>query len=171
MTILHDPLLKSTTRSRLYSLLYTPADNRLWERLKAIIMRNAVLVGASHASFMYKAVNYSCDENKILPRPRNQLDPRLVDQMQEYLADAEDLTKEKPIIVAHLTQVLNASDHPADWLKLLIPALHEPVQALLAENTFDSKRMSDAAVEAFLEQHRDAVRMTKARLVTNLITV
>lgn len=167
----HDPLLKSTARSRLYSLLYTPANNRLWERLKAIIMRNAVLVGASHASFMYKAVNYSCDENKILPRPRNQLDPRLVDQMNEYLVDAKDLADEKPIVTAHLTQVLNASDHPADWLRLLIPALHGPVQALLAEGTFDCKRMSDAAVEEFLQQHQVAVRMTKARLVINLITV
>lgn len=167
----HDPRLKSTTRDRLYSLLYTPANNRLWERLKAIIMRNAVMVGASHASFMYKAVNYSCDENKILPRPRNQLDPRLVDQMQEYLIDAKDLADEKPLVTAHLTQVLNASDHPADWVRLLIPALHGPVQELLATQTFDCKRMTDAAVEEFLERHKVAVRMTKSRLVINLITV
>jgi hypothetical protein len=168
----HDPLLKQTVRDRLYALLYTPADTRMFDRLKDIVMANAVLVKAAHASFMYKAVNYSCDASPILPRPRNQLHASLEGRMREYLADKERLENEKPMVTAYLTQVLNASDHPGDWLKLLIPALHQPVQAAQSEHPslLASKRIDDEAVEAFLVRNKAYISMTKQRLVTNLIT-
>lgn len=170
MTI-RDPLLKQTIRNRLFALLYVPADNLEAERLQRIIMANVPLVKATHASFMYKAVNYSCDSNKILPRPRNQLHVSLEGHMAEFLVDKDELAREKPVVQSYLTRVLNTSDHPADWLRLLIPALQQPVNALLAEQSFSAKRMTDEAVEAFLAANKETSGACKRRLVTNLITV
>lgn len=173
LPIQYDPMLKVTIRDRLFALLYVPADTQMFDRKKDIIMKNAVLVHASHASFMYKAVNYTCDSNPVLPRPRNQLDPRLEGRMNEYLDEMKYLAEEKPLVQNYLTQVLNASDHPADWLQLLIPALRGPVQTLLdesASNFAAAKRMTEAAIEAFLVKNQSAIDRTKQRLVTNLIT-
>jgi hypothetical protein len=174
MTAQQDPLLKSTIRDRMYALLYVPADTRMFDRIKAIIVKNAVRVGASHASFMYKAVNYSCDDNKILPRPRNQLHVSMEEAMQEYLRDDADLKAEKPFVQAYLTQVLNASDHPEDWLLLLPASLHKPVRDLIAEKGVHAftgiRRMTGEGIAAFLATHKEAANQCKQRLVTNLIT-
>lgn len=170
---LRDPLMKTTIKDRLYALLYVPTDTKMFERLQTIIMKNAVMVKAVHASFMYKAVNYSCDVVSVLPRPRNQLDPRLEPQMQEYLADVADLAKEKPLILAYLTHVLNTSDHPEDWLKLLVPVLHSPIQNFITEHGLNPcrfKHMSDEDAAEFLEKNSAAVKLVKQRLVTNLLT-
>mgnify|MGYP000004492168 CR=1 FL=1 len=173
-SIAQDPMLKSTIRNRLYALLYTPADNQMFERIKVIIIKNSVKVGAGHMSFMYKAVNYTCDDNKILPRPRNQLHSSMESAMAEYLQDAQDLAEEKPRIQGYLTQVLNASDHPVDWMQLLIPALHKPIQDMLKEAGESSflplRRMTPESVQAFLAKTQEGVNMTKQRLVMNLIT-
>jgi hypothetical protein len=174
MTAAHrDPTLKQTIHNRVFMLLYTPADNQMFDRLRAIIEKNTPLVGGTHLSLMYKAVNYSCDPCRILPRPRNQLHVSLEGLMQEYLADMEELRIEKPLVSRYLVRLLNTSDHPLDWQALLIHALQGPVRDLLAENSvelFTAPRISSEQAAAFQAANQQEIRLCKTRLVTNLIT-
>jgi hypothetical protein len=166
-----DPMMKVNVRNAIFALLYVPAENLMYERIKDIIAKNTLKIGASHQSFMYKAENYTVDSNRVLPRPRNQLHPSLEESMQKYLVEAKELAEEKPAVLQFITRVLNTSDHPEDWRKLLIEALHQPVNQLLSSQSFKGeKRLTDEQVADFIDRNKEYTSMCKRRLVLNLIT-
>lgn len=165
----HDPRTKQQIKDALYGFLYAPVEKHLKKQIDALIIKNAVLCGHSHKSFMYKNTLYNCDTNP-LPRKMNRLDSRLYAEMGEYLAEVKQLNeKELPYVIGYINQVLNASNDLCDYLRLLPDAVHRPVQALIDTCPCKAKKMPPEAVSLLQEKNSASIDMMRRRMVTNLL--
>ena len=164
----HDPRTKQQIKDALYAFLYSPAEKHLKKQIDTLIIKNAVLCGHSHKSFMYKNTLYNCDTNP-LPRKMNRLDSRLYAEMGEYLAEVKQLNKELPYVLGYINQVLNASNDLCDYLRLLPDAVHRPVQSLIGTRPCKAKKMSQEAVSMLQEKNSAYIDMMRRRMVTNLL--
>ena len=82
----HDPRIKQQIKDALYAFLYTPIEKQFEKRLSELIVKNALLCGYSHKSFMYKNTLYNID-TAALPRKMNRLHINLQGPMNDYLKD------------------------------------------------------------------------------------
>lgn len=165
----HDPRTKQQIKDVLYDFLYTPIQKQFKERVDSIIVKNAVLGACTHASFMYKNVLYSCDQN-ALPRKMNRLLIQLQPAMNDYLKDVKLLNeKELPYVLGYINQVLNSSNDLHDYLRLLPAAVHHPVQLMIDSCPCKAKKLSDETVTMLQVKNQASINMMKARMVTNLL--
>lgn len=165
----HDPRTKQQIKDVLYELLYTPIQKQFKARLDQIIVKNAVLGGYSHQSFMYKNVLYNCDHNAP-PRKMNRLVIQMQPAMNEYLRELKQLNeKEMPYVLGYITQVLNSSNESHDYLRLLPPAVHHSIQGLINTGPCRGKKLPDETVALLQEKNLGPVQLMKNRMVTNLL--
>ena len=165
----HDPRTKQQIKDALYTFIYTPVEKQLKHQLDTLIVKNTLMCGHSHKSFMYKNVLYNCDESP-LPRKMNRLDTRLVPDMNDYLKELKQLNeKELPYVLGYINQVLNASNDLCDYLRLLPDAVHKPVQSLIDSCPYKGKKMPPEAVSFLLEKNQASIDMMRRRMVTNLL--
>ena len=165
----HDPRTKKQIKDALYAFLYSPIEKHLKRQLDLLIVKNAVMCGHGHKSFMYKSTLYNCDDNP-LPRKMNRLDHRLYLEMNEYLAEVKQLNeKELPYVIGYINQVLNASNDLCDYLRLLPDAVHRPVQYLIDTCPCKAKKMPQEAVTLLQEKNQASIGMMRRRMVTNLL--
>lgn len=165
----HDPRTKQQVKDVLYSYLYAPIEKQFKRQLDQLIIKNAVLGGYSHKSFMYKNVLYNCDTD-ALPRKMNRLVIELQPAMNEYIKEVKLLNeKELPFVLGFINQVLNSSNDLHDYLRLLPQAVHQPMQNLIDTCPCRSKRLSDETVTMLRDKNQASINMMKARMVTNLL--
>ena len=165
----HDPRTKQMIKDVLYELLYTPIQKQFKLRLDQIIVKNAVLGGYSHQSFMYKSVLYNCDIN-TLPRKMNRLVIQMQPAMNEYLRELKQLNeKELPHVLGYITQVLNSSNELHDYLRLLPPSVHPSIQSLINTCPCRGKKLPDETVAMLQTKNQGSVQLLKNRMVTNLL--
>lgn len=165
----HDPRTKQQIKDVLYELLYTPIQKQFKQRLKQITVENAVLAGYTHNSFMYKNVLYNCDTN-VLPRKMNRLVVQLQPAMNEYLKELKQLNeKELPYVLGFINQVLNSSNELHDYLRLLPPSVHYPIQGLINTCPCLGKKLTEETVALLQEKNLGPIQLMKNRMVTNLL--
>ena len=165
----HDPRTKQQIKQVLYELLYTPIQKQFEKRLEQITVKNAVLGGYNHKSFMYKSVLYNCDNN-VLPRKMNRLVTQLQPAMNEYLKELKQLNeKEMPYVLGYINQVLNSSNELHDYLRLLPPSVHYAIQGLINTYPCRGKKLPDETVALLQEKNLGSVQLMKNRMVTNLL--
>lgn len=165
----HEPRTKQMIKDVLYDLLYTPIQKQFKQRLEQLAVKNAVLCGYNHKSFMYKNVLYNCDTN-TLPRKMNRLVIQLQPAMNEYLKELKQLNeKELPYVLGYINQVLNSSNELHDYLRLLPPSVHYPIQGLINTCPCRGKKLPDEAVALIQEKNQNSVQLMKNRMVTNLL--
>ena len=90
----HDSLTKHQIKEALYRLLYNPVHEQHLTQIQSIIVRNTLMCGYSHKSFVYKGQVYSCDIEPISIR-QNRLNPELRPLMEQYLNDIKQLHDEE----------------------------------------------------------------------------
>lgn len=165
----HDPRTKQQIKNALYAHLYTPVEEDFKRRLDALIVRNAVVSGYSHRSFMYKNVLYNCD-SQPLPRKMNRLALALQPEMNDYLKELKHLNeKEVPYVLGYITQVLNSSNDLCDYYRLLPESVHASVRQLLDSCPCKSKKLPDEAVTLLQDKNKHSIELMKTRMVTNLL--
>ena len=165
----HDPRTKQQIKDVLYEYLYAPLDKQFKKRLQQIAMKNAVLNGYSHASFIFKNVVYNCDTT-ALPRKMNRLHVQLHPVMNEYLKEAKQLNeKELPYVLGFITQILNSSNELHDYLRLLPQSVHHPVQSLIDTCPCKGKKLSDETVDLLNQKNKGPIALIKQRMVNNLL--
>lgn len=168
-TLQHDPRTKQQIKDALYEYLYAPIQKRFKDRLDQLIVKNAVLCGYSHKSFMYRNILYNCDTSP-LPKKMNRLAPALQPDMNEYLRDLKELNeKELPYVLGYINQVLNSSNDLCDYLRLLPASVHSPVEALIATCPCRGKKLPEEAVQLLQKKNQAPIDLMKQRMVTNLI--
>lgn len=168
-TLQHDPRTKQQIKDALYAHLYAPIEKQFKQRLDQLIIKNAVLEGYSHKSFMYKNVLYTCD-TQPLPRKMNRLCLALQPAMNEYLKDTKQLNeKELPYVLGFINQVLNSSNDLHDYLRLLPQSVHHPVKHLIDTCPCRGKKLSEETVELLTSKNQAYINMMKTRMVTNLL--
>lgn len=169
-TLQYDPRTKQWIKDRLYEFLYSPVEKQFKERLNSIILRNSILGGFSHQSFMYKNEFYSCD-SKRPPLKKNRLLPALKDAMEEYLSDLKQLNEsEIPYVVGFITQVLNASNNIADYKEIFPESVHPPLERIFRTYPCKSEALDDIAVKELVIKNQSAIHLMKRRQALNLIT-
>lgn len=165
----HDPRTKQQIKDILYGLLYDPVQKRFKQRLDNLIVKNTVLGGYTHKSFMYRNTLYSCDITSA-PRKMNRLMPALMIDMADYLKDLKTLNeKEIPYVIGYINQVLNSSNNLADYLRLLPEAVHEPLKAFISTCPCHNPSLHGDTVQLLMDKNKDCITMMKNRMVTNLI--
>jgi hypothetical protein len=165
----HDPRTKQQIKDALYDTLYTPIQKQFKKRLEQLVVKNAVLGGYSHKSFVYKSELYNCD-TEPLPRKMNRLVLQLQPAMNEYLKELKQLNeKELPYVLGFINQVLNSSNELHDYLRLLPPAVHQPIRGLIDTCPCRGKKLTDETVAMLHEKNLGSVQLMKNRMVTNLL--
>lgn len=165
----HDPRTKQQIKDILYTHLYKPIEKQFKDRLDQLIVKNTVLGGFFHKSFMYKNVLYNCDTD-ALPRKMNRLLIQLQPAMNDYLREVKQLNeKELPYVLGYINQVLNSSNDLHDYLRLLPQAVHYPLQSLIDTYPCRSKRLSDETVHLLQDKNQSSIKLMKQRMVTNLL--
>jgi hypothetical protein len=165
----YDPLTKQQIKDTLYDFLYTPVQKQFKLRLDTLIIRNTLLSGYSHKSFVYKGKTYSCD-TEAPPRKWNKLLPELKGQMDQYLAELETInSQEIPYVLGFINKVLNSSHAIDDYLKLFPDCIHAPLKKLAATCPCKTQMLTQAKSASLLEQSETPINLIKQRMVTNLL--
>ena len=165
----HDPRTKQQIKDALYAFLYSPIEKQFEKRLAELIVKNTLLCGYSHKSFMYKNTLYNIDTN-ALPRKMNRLHINLQGPMNDYLKDLKALNEtEVPYVIGYINQVLNSSNDLCDYLRLLPEAIHGPIQHFIATRPSESKKLPEEAVSVLQGKNATSINMMKKRMVTNLL--
>lgn len=165
----HDPRTKQILKDTLYEFLYGPVQKQFQLRLNAIITKNSIMIGATHNSFIYKNVVYSCDAGTP-PRKMNRLIQALQQPMDEYLNDLRELNNtELPYVLGFLTHVLNSSNDLQDYLRVLPSAIHKPIEEYINSCPCRAKHLSDFDVECIQQKNHISIELIKKRMVTNLL--
>lgn len=168
--IQHHPRTKQNIKDLLHSHLYAPVNRKFHKQLSAIIMKNSNTLGSSFSSFMYRNEVYQVDEKERVPRKMNRLVPELRPDMDEYLRDFNHLNVvEIPYVMGFVNQVLNASDNPQDYIKVLPETMHRPLQEAIDVASYPEGNLSNEAVEDLIHRNQKSIELMKTRLVRNLI--
>lgn len=165
----HAPRTKSQIKDMLYAFLYAPVQRQFKKRLDTLIARNTGITGVSHQSFTYKGHLYSNDPASP-PRKLTRLVPQLHADMDAYLAELKQLNdREVPYVLGFINQVLNASNDPHDYLRVLPQSLHPPIQKLIDSCPYRTKKLTDAEVQEMQTKNQQYIDLVKARMVMNLL--
>lgn len=115
--------------------------------------------------FSYKGKLYG---TKLL---KDRLHTDLYLQMDEYLKNIEDVISfEKPMIMGYITAVLNYSNNPKDYFKLINPFFHS-----ILENQFPDLShlpdsvLTEADIERFNIKYEKPIELLEQRLTYNFV--
>jgi hypothetical protein len=165
----HDGLTKTLVKNTLYDYIYKPVQKDFLARRDAIIIKNAMICGFTHKSFFYKGVLYSCDTTAP-SRPWNKLCQQLREQMDEYLQDLDELNKkELPYVLGYITQILNASNHFGDYLRLFPDCLHSPLTKLIASCPCHTDVLDESQIQQLTMQNQESIALIRRRMMSNLL--
>ena len=160
--------MKFDMRNALEGALYTRPDELAQNQLEALIRRNCQICGLTEPAFVYRSVTYSLHPNPN-KRVRTPLSPELVPELCALLEQVKELdTIEKPIVMGYIGKVLNSSNNPKDYLRVLPIALHSHIQTLVDLYTCDAKSLTEEQVWA-LTTELPGSAMLKQRLFINLL--
>lgn len=161
---------KSYLFGLLRDYLYEPVMAQQHQALKRIIERNNQLLNRTSNFVQFRGEMYTVSPLIKPPRMIQRLDPRLESDMLEYLHERADIDNtEKPFVMGFVNQVLNSSDHPQDYLRLLPASVHRPVLEYIQGHVIQDTWLRDDQVNALLAQNAHAIQLMKNRMVLNLL--
>lgn len=165
----HDPRTKQQIKDSLYNFLYAPVLRDFGNRLEAIVIKNAVLIGSANHSFSYRGLYYTSIAGP-LPRRMDRLAKALHPVMDSYLADLKQLNlHEVPMVLGYINKVLNSSNELHDYLKMFPSAIHSPIEGMIATCPCRTTGLSIEGMQAIQKQNQHTIDLIKTRLVINLI--
>ena len=164
-----DPRTKQQIKDALYDFLYKPVLEQFSTQLETIIVNNCLLLSISDRMFSYKGVLYQTVLNtnlRVVPRLHKQLHR----EMDEYLIEIQQLNNyELPYVLGFISQVLNASNDISDYLRVLPPAVHHPVQQLIETCPCNTKKLTDIEISTIQQRNTVSIALMKQRLLSNLL--
>lgn len=165
----HDPLTKQQIKDGLQKLLYQPIETHLKTRIDTLIVRNTLLGGYSHKSFVYKGTLYTCDVEPA-PLKQNRLIPALKIDMENYISDVDKIfNQELPYVLGFINHTLNTSNSIADYLSIFPEAVHEPIRTLLSTCPCKTPKLNSRTIHGILHSNARGVQLMKERLTLNLL--
>ena len=168
--LIHDPRTKLQIKDAIYNFLYQSIEKSFSKRLEDIISKNSVLCGNSEKSLTYKGEVY-CVSTEVPPRKVNRLVKQLAPVMDNYLSELKHLNSyELPYVMGFISQVLNASNHLPDYLKVFPQSIHQPIEELVLTCPCRANRLTQSNVEELQNKNQVPINLLKQRMVLNLIT-
>jgi hypothetical protein len=167
--ISHDPRTKQQIKDALFAFLYDPVEKMFKDQLEKLIIRNAVINGYSHKSFVYKGVLYNCDSSPV-PRKMNRLAPQLQPEMNGYLKEVKALNeKEIPFVLGYITQALNSSNDLCDYYRLFPESVHAPLRKIIETCPCRMQSLPEEVVVLLQEKNKGSIDLMRQRMTTNLL--
>lgn len=165
----HDPRTKQQIKDALYLFLYQPVLDQFNKRLEAIILKNAGLLGSAWHVFSYKGETYALVDGQR-PRKVDRLAKSLHGAMDAYLKEVKELnSQELPYVLGFIGQVLNSSNALQDYLKVFPPAVHLPIEQMIASCPCNTGKLSQNGIERLQSLNEVPIVLMKNRLVLNLL--
>ena len=165
----HDPRTKQVIKDTLYQHLYNPVLKEFNTRLEHIVVRNAVMLGSAHHSFSYKGIKYTSTTG-AMPRKMDRLHKTLHPVMDKYLDDLKAINDfEVPHVLGYINQVLNSTNELHDYLKMLPPSIHPPIEQMIATCPCRTAGMTQDGIQALKLRNKEAIDLIKHRLMVNLL--
>lgn len=165
----HDPRAKQQIKDAIYDYLYKPMLLKFSKRLEVIINQHCVLTGNSTKCFIYKGELY-CDPTEVPPRKVARLAVQLHSIMDLYLKDVKTLNQQElPYVLGFIGQVLNASNHLPDYLRVFPSSIHQPIEDLVRTCPCRDIKLSQEGIEALQNKNEAAINLLKQRMVLNLL--
>lgn len=165
----YDPLTKHQIKNGLMALLYEPIQNQLNRQVEELIVRNTLLGGYRHKSFVYRGKLYNADvepppvrQNKLLPQLRPELDK--ITRAASKVCD-----EEMPYVLGFINQVLNSSNSLADYLQVFPEAVHEPIKKLIGRCPSHKGQLKLEAIQTLKNKNAHGIELMKQRLTLNLL--
>lgn len=156
---------------KLTDFIYAPMQKQFLENLSKIIKRNSIIWGNYQEAMWYRGELYHTVEWQPSLVPINRLHDSLVEEMEKYLADMDQVNcEEKPYIDNFLTRILNTVNS-VEECKLFFPdALHPILDKF--EDVFPNKDflLDNTEIETLQQETHTSASLLKQRLVYNLIT-
>lgn len=173
MTKLH-PNIRPAIRDEVLHFLYTKDAESAATTLSDILQENCTLTNTTTLALTFHGKVYqpSHAPKRLIAPP---IHPSLNDRMLAYVKDRTLIEREEKLIIKNLlTAILNTSDCVDDWLKLLPPAVHSPVELQRLYYPAISPPESEPIltfdmIEAFERKQERFLNMLKGRLALNLI--
>lgn len=164
-----DPRLKSQVKDEFMLSLYSTPIIHFGNRIDEIATRNCVIGSFRHKSFAYKGIFYN-REGTPAPLRRNRLQPALHATMDEWLADRHSIWNvEQPAINGYILLVLNTSNKPGDYLKMLPESVHESIAKCFSPHLLLETTIDDAKAAEIIKQYQHCFDLIKKRQVLNLL--
>jgi hypothetical protein len=166
-----DPQTRPTLRSQLMNLLYQAEQFRSFEELCDIVNCQQSVTNIDMPAFTYLGKIHA-PQLYVKPKMAPQLHDSLHARMDSWLQNEMTVLKEEMVIVSgYITAVLNTSNSPDDWMRLLPPAVHAPLQQYKSQS-FDHlvpPVLTNDQVNAFLTKQERFLNMLKGRMALNLL--
>ncbi len=167
--LVYDPLTKQQIKNGLMALLYEPIEDRLNRQVEELIVRNTLLGGYRHKSFVYRGKLYNADDEPP-PIRQNKLLPQLRPELDKIAAEASKVCDEEmPYVLGFINQVLNSSNSLADYLQLFPEAVHEPIQKLIGSRPHYQGQLQPETIQSIKHKSARGIELMKQRLTLNLL--
>lgn len=167
--LVHDPRVKQQIKEAIYQYIYGPIMLQFDKRLDDIIRKNT-LICRGDSAFSYKGEVHTAPLT-VPPRKPNKLDGSLITEMDDYLKDRWNLNNyELPFVLSFINQVLNASNHLQDYLRVFPPAIHHPIEELVLACPCREPKLTKESILILQNKNAIPINLLKQRMVTNLIT-
>jgi len=126
-------------------------------------------VGNGISGFVYKG-EYFRDANTQHSLNVNRLIPDLHAEMDEYLAEVnKEIPNEQIIVKGYITKILNASDNPADYMRLFPECLLPSVERENRMYGSLPSLLSEPNIILLLKETEEAKNLAMQRMVRNLL--
>jgi len=162
------PRFKLTLKTLLQQFLYLPVQTkqRMW--CNSLIARNTVIQGGTHQSFMYQGELYYNDKPPF-PRILARLSPKLYPEMKLYLQEVKEVEEEQVFTIGYVTKVLNVSNNPFDYLRMLPECVHAAIKKEIAAWAHLRDYVDETEIQAIMDNNAHAVGLIKQRMALNLL--
>lgn len=154
---------------QLMSNLYAGELKHQLNSLDSIITENSKQHMNEQTCFFYKEQYYKKQRQGKLERPVNSLHKQLRDQFKAWLAEKEDMEREKTRITAYFQNIFSITTYSEDLLRVLPPSLHRVVLKLDRHFLPGDGILQGAALEEFQQENKDLINILKGRMAFSLL--
>lgn len=164
------PRAKAEMLKAITIFLYKPYDEYCNRIIDWIIEENVKISKTTFLGFRFRGESYFHSSTSERPRFLSPLALELYPQMEEYLKDTETVRLyEHPLVINSITAMLNESQHPNDFLKILPECIHPALSHFYQTpyTGYDEEITAERAIE-IRQKYSKAIDAIFIRLTTNL---
>lgn len=167
-----NPRMKDSVQKAVISFVFDPFEAYVNRKVDKIILSNTKLTHATQYGFIYKGKTFIGSQKTLLRPPYPRLHKDLFSEMDKILKEIDTVELyEIPLLKGILCSVMNLSNYPMEFFKLIPEEFHQPLLVWKSQlaPTPVALELPDAQVQAFRQKYESTFDVFRLRLITNLI--
>ena len=164
------PHVRMELRDALINDLYGNNKSYFQKELNRIISDNSQLHGNCQLYFQFRNEVYVDNTFKgTFERPTNILHKELRQRFKAWLADQEENSKEKALVLGYIQRILATTTYAEDFLRVLPTSLHQIVFKYDRHFTEGDGILQGEALEEFQSNNQPLLKLLKGRMAYSLL--